>query len=193
MNTKKCSRCGWLFSTNDPARFCAICGAEFPGYKVEVPKRVPLPHGRVLSVRRPPEPTSTVRTLKRYYREVARTDQQYADWLDRIKLIQKPYTTLTEAQWLEACRYFGGCALCDSLDIETRGFFIPFSDGGMYCNWNVIPLCDKCATMTITQKNPFRRMHGELNRSLEVRRGLGLKKVQAVADYLNERIDEAIG
>jgi hypothetical protein len=47
--------------------------------------------------------------------------------------------------------------------------------------------------MTITQKNPFRRMHGELNRSLEVRRGLGLKKVQAVADYLNERIDEAIG
>jgi len=78
------------------------------------------------------------------------------NWLYNVSVATENLHTLTEEEWQEACRYFEGCAFCGSEDISTRGFLIPFKDGGEYTAWNVLPLCDTCAARSIRQPNIFR-------------------------------------
>lgn len=84
------------------------------------------------------------------------------NWLYNMSVASENMHTLTEEEWLEACRYFEGCAYCGSEDISTRGFLIPFKDGGEYAAWNVLPLCDKCGTRSIRQPNIFRTFKARL-------------------------------
>lgn len=83
-------------------------------------------------------------------------EEQYNEWLKRIAAVPKNYPTLTEEQWMKACRHFNGCAKCGDENIEARGFFISFKNGGRYCDWNIIPLCSRCAADWNIAKNPFR-------------------------------------
>ncbi len=76
-------------------------------------------------------------------------------WLEKVRQVPADYPTLTEAQWLEACSFFNGCARCYSEEIDTRGFFVGRELGGRYCDWNVIPLCAKCAKMWRLDKSMF--------------------------------------
>jgi hypothetical protein len=99
-------------------------------------------------------------------------------WVERIKKIPRNYPTLTEAQWLEAVRHFNGCALCDDESVDTRGYFIPFVRGGRYCNWNIIPVCYKCALKARALPNYFLWDRP--------------KDLLKIIDYLEERIDEAL-
>ena len=87
-----------------------------------------------------------------------RVYDRFDAWLELITFVKKPLITLTEAQWLNACRYFNGCAFCESEIIDTRALFIPFKNGGKYCDWNVVPQCQKCANRRILKNNPFTSM-----------------------------------
>lgn len=103
----------------------------------------------------------------------------YQDWLEKIRKIPKDYKTLTEEQWLQAVRHFDGCALCGAESIDTRGYFVPFELGGRYCDWNIIPMCSKCATKNKTNYNWF----------LEAKQPVGLVDI---ITYLEVKVDAAI-
>ena len=104
----------------------------------------------------------------------------YEEWCERIKKIPKTYPTLTEAQWLEAVKHFDGCALCENETVDTRMYFIPLSKGGRYCDWNIIPVCEKCATQVKPQRNFF---------AVASKRPIGLQKI---VDYLEDKINGAL-
>ena len=107
-----------------------------------------------------------------------RRREVYNEWIEKIKTIPKDYPRLTEAQWLEAVKHFNGCAMCNSEYVESRWYFIPFKLGGRYCDWNIIPVCYKCATKIRNNPNYF--LH---------ERPVGLIKI---IDYLEEKVNEAI-
>lgn len=106
-----------------------------------------------------------------------------------MRKVPKNYPTLTEDQWLAACRYFDGCARCHSDEIDTRGFFISAKLGGRYCDWNVIPLCEKCANawdLTISVfRNAEHRDHAR--RTTEHR-----ECMKKIVEYLGGKLDDAI-
>lgn len=113
-------------------------------------------------------------------------------WKEDISKIPTPYTTLTEEQWLEACNHFGGCAYCGRDQIDSRAMFIQFKDGGRYCNWNIIPACEKCETMYKSTDNPFLRMDQKINnrRDSQARKyGLSLTKLARIVDYLHSKME----
>ena len=114
--------------------------------------------------------------------------RRYDAWLEKVKAVPKDYPTLTEAQWLEACRHFDGCARCYSRDIDTRGFFVGAKLGGRYCDWNVIPLCEKCASNWDLEQSMFRyaEMRDHDKRSTEYRECLA-----KIVDYLGGKLDVA--
>lgn len=107
-----------------------------------------------------------------------RREAIFDEWLDKVARVPKNYPTLTEAQWLEAVKHFGCCAMCGSEHIDTRGYFIPFKLGGRYCDWNVIPICEKCAFQFRKNPNFFLRQ-----------RPAGLINI---IDYLEEKLNAAI-
>lgn len=116
----------------------------------------------------------------------------YNNWLNMIRAIPTPYKTLTEAQWLEACKHFGGCAYCGTPEIEARSMFIPFKDGGRYCDWNIIPACERCETTYKAKQNPFLRMDNSLNRNpgnQAKKYDLSLEKLQRIVDYLQSKME----
>lgn len=144
MNTKTCKHCGWVYPITQPGTKCKMCGTPFEivmcskcGKPTPVESMQP---GTCMcrSCRNAVE-RATINRSNAFYREV------FDDWIAAINAIPRSYGTLTEQQWLDACRYFDGCAKCGSKDIDTRGFFIGAELGGRYCDWNVIPLCEKCA------------------------------------------------
>lgn len=115
-------------------------------------------------------------------------ETKFEAWKQRIAAVPKDYPTLTEEQWMEACRHFGACAQCGAETIEARGFFVGFESGGRYCDWNVIPLCHKCATDWKKVQNPFRLawVRDNMNRAFNRRECL-----KRIVDYLGGRLDAA--
>lgn len=73
------------------------------------------------------------------------------EWLENLKDTQ----LLTDDAWLETCRYFRGCALCDSPDIDARIFLVPYKYGGRYVASNVIPVCTHCFSLINKLNTPF--------------------------------------
>lgn len=90
--------------------------------------------------------------------------------------------TLTEAEWLETCRYFGGCATCGNSHVESRQYFVPFSAGGRYTVWNVFPMCADCAKHLRLISNPF----------IWLDRRIGAKSLEGLTDERRERLIEFI-
>lgn len=83
-------------------------------------------------------------------------DEELKEWLEITDI---PFKVLSEEQWLETCRFFGGCALCGNEHIESRQFFINFKDGGKYTVWNMFPACSECSKHVRQVSNPFVWMH----------------------------------
>lgn len=154
MNTKTCKNCGWVYPITQPGRRCLICGELFdivictvcgePTPKEEI-------SGRTLWCK--------ACTNARDANAKAQHRQELVDefdvWIGKIKSVPKDYPTLTEQQWLEACVFFDGCARCHSDEIDARGFFVGAKLGGRYCDWNIIPLCEKCAVNWNLTKSAF--------------------------------------
>jgi hypothetical protein len=110
-----------------------------------------------------------------------------------IAKIPEPYTYITNDQWLETCAHFKGCALCGEDEtgnrgIDARGYFITPQEGGKYCVWNVIPMCEYCATAQRTQPNLFRMYNTRLGKKGMVGGIKTYKRIIGVADYLLSKI-----
>ena len=116
--------------------------------------------------------------------------ERYNDWLGKIK--KQPIQPLTEEQWMEACRYFEGCAYCGASEISARSMFIDYANGGRYCAWNIIPACERCETCVKRDINPFKRLDQRINRkaaSQAKRYGFSLSKLQKIVDYLETKME----
>lgn len=184
MTTKTCEKCGWVLAIQDPKLYCPICGTRF---KVGICSKCGKPveyylHNRCVcrycydTVVRKPGAMQRVRQRRR---------DVYDEWLAKIRQIPKDYPTLTEEQWLAAVKHFNGCALCKEPVVDTRQYFIPFKYGGRYCDWNIIPVCDKCAERT----GGYKKKVANYNYFLKEPQPIGLMDI---VDYLGGKINEAI-
>lgn len=190
MATKTCKKCGWQLSTKDPRLSCPVCKTPWTEGVCKICGEYTTNLSPTRGVCKPCR-NETARDIALDYqrRLTDKSEETYAEWLKMIQQIPKPYKTLTEEQWLEACRYFDGCALCTRSHISTRAYFIPFSDGGSYCAWNIIPLCDICATALKLQKNPWRRLDKRLNSNLDLSHGDPMKHLENVVRYLQSKFE----
>ena len=194
MTNRTCTGCGWVYpaSFNEPR--CRFCGTEFTERicpdcgKLKTPYKKHSPICRDCYNRSQREGDHDERMLRWRAKRIATVEEKYAEWLKQITAA--PFRPLTEEQWLKACRYFGGCALCDTPEIEARGYFIQFEQGGRYTAWNILPLCELCATELKKQLNPFRRLDTQLNNNLPVVRGISKDKLNKATEYLQERLNE---
>ena len=186
MNTKKCSKCGWVYPVMWPGRRCRFCQEPFKdglcsccgNYSEKL-------HNGIC------QQCHTI--MHRAWRKgrVDNAEVAYKKWLDKIKDLPYPSPTLTEEQWMEACRHFGGCAYCGDATIDARSMFIQFKDGGRYCAWNIIPACERCETARKSSTNPFLRMDNSYHRGSEHaarKYGHTLENLNKIVDYLQERM-----
>lgn len=188
MSIRTCKFCGWQYPIDHKGRYCKICGQPFdevwcvsckqlkPATKFDVARIV------CRKCRRP---------LKNGYRRVhvQKLDDMHQEWLDKVRRVPKDYPTLTEEQWLDACAYFDGCARCGNKEIDARGFLISPKLGGRYCDWNVIPLCEKCANTWDLELSIFR--HAE-HRDHVTRANIYRECLKNIVEYLGGKLNEAI-
>ena len=192
MNTKKCSKCGWVYPKEWPGRTCKFChGPIQGGFCIKCGEWFDdLHHKKGMCKKCWAEVN-----LKWKYDRKANAETKYNDWLALIKKIPTPYKTLTEDEWLEACAHFGGCAYCGDEQIDARAMFIQFKKGGRYCAWNVVPMCDKCAKIHGTLTNPFDSMDLTVHRrksEIAKKYNHDLDKLQVIVDYLYKKLEELI-
>ena len=159
MPTKTCKNCGWVYPITQPGSRCLICGAPFDLVICrecgEVkPIEQMMPNNKTWC-RQCYNAYAKVKHHEYNKRFKSISEARYNAWLDKVHKVPTDYPPLTEAQWLEACEYFKGCARCASEDIDARGFFIGRSLGGRYCDWNVIPVCEHCAKIWALDLNVF--------------------------------------
>lgn len=125
--------------------------------------------------------------------KVDNADNAYNEWLDKVNIQLKTDTeTLTESQWMEACKHFGGCAYCGDTSIDARSMFIAFKDGGRYANWNIVPACERCETSHKHIENPFKRMDQHLYRSQDNQArkyNYSVENLQKITDYLQSKME----
>lgn len=186
MSTKKCSKCGWEYPIDWPGRTCRFCREPFiDGICSRCGKYSEKLHrGRC---------QACYTEMHRDWRDKHRSnaDAAYKEWMKKIESQPYPYQALTEEQWMEACRHFGGCAYCGDAEIDARSMFISFKEGGRYCAWNVIPACEKCETALKIDPNPFLRMDDRYHRGSahSARKcGFTLENLQRIVDYLERKM-----
>lgn len=216
MNSKtrkpgKCYKCGWDYPASYGANVCKFCGGPVyrnvgpePGYCKDCgayvnnvhtyqDHRCSKCHNSMYkdSIKSKPDyyerRSAAVKRLKAKY--AARADKVYADWLAQLKQVNTH--TLTEEEWLQACRHFGSCAFCGSESIDARMYFIRHTEGGKYNACNIVPACEQCANDFKRNPNPFRTMDNCLNDSAGRYRGQNRARLKAIVDYLQARIEEA--
>ena len=193
MNTRTCRNCGWVHPATYQKRKCKFCNAAMPydthcAYCGKFVAKVNKSDWLC-------KDCSTMYARQREKNIRIRNNKKYEEWLDEIKLIPTPYKTLTEDEWLAACKHFGGCAYCGSDDISARSMFIDFKDGGRYCSWNIIPSCERCETAWKSTNNPFIRMNSTIGRchnSAAKKYGWNTTKLQTIVDYLHAKIEEVL-
>lgn len=191
MNTKTCSKCGWVYPINWPGHTCKFCHTKFTYGLCTVcgewtdnlnkDNQCNVCHAKIS------------KAWHQNRRDTA--ENKHKEWCDMITKIPTPYKTLTEDEWLAACNHFGGCAYCGTDQIDARAMFIQFKHGGRYCAWNIIPMCDKCAKIHTTMDNPFKRMDAGINRcknSMAVNYKHDLQKLQKIVDYLRSKLEALI-
>ena len=197
MNTKTCKRCGWVYPITQPGNRCRICGTTFDVVlcvrcgaltpKEELPNQS---SSYCRSCYRAIAREAKARTGKiRHQRFLDRKKDEFDEWLSKVHSVPADYPTLSEAQWIDACRFFGGCARCGSADIDTRGFFISRANGGRYCDWNIIPLCEKCAGIWNLDKNQFLYT---VTKSYTSKRLDFQDQLKKIKQYLEAKLDAAV-
>ena len=205
MNTKICKRCGWEYPITQLGNVCKICGEQFDVVVCRMCGAIVTGDERVTNTNLCKECKHKFynASSKKTNAKVRKANEERFDaWLEKVKKVPKGYPTLTETQWLEACTHFNGCARCHSEEIDTRGFFVGMQLGGRYCDWNVIPLCERCAKTWDLQANPFiitRWRDHNRNKNLKP----GDKKsddcyeyrdsLDNIVKYLEVKLDHAIG
>ena len=190
MATKTCKKCGWEIDRKNTLRscpvchtkydegYCCICGAYCTGNDYVKHNYCRDCYNEVYGA-----PT---RAIQRKAAIQANKDM-YNEWYGKMLNVPADYHTLTEDEWLEVCKHFNGCAICGDMEISARAFFIPFKEGGRYCNWNIIPVCEACSIrwQTVT-KMPT---HTPFSNYLQLTNGK--QTLQNIKEYLEVRLDAA--
>ena len=188
MYTRMCKNCGWEHPPSYIGRKCIICGQLFDVLKC-------ITCGEIkpadLFVREHNQCKACKLKHKNAHREQHRInlENQFEEWLDKIRRVPKSYPTLTGEQWIEACRHFDGCARCSSKDIDSRGFFVGAKLGGRYCDWNIIPLCERCANTWNLNKSAFKYIEKRAYNMKDLSFKSNLSKI---IDYLGGKLDNAV-
>lgn len=174
MNTKKCEGCGWIYPLTYPERRCRFCGTEFKyrfcakcgNYERLGPSGIcrKCESKRVMAARSPEYNVAQVELWRQ--RNIQRAEHKFDSWLKLIAAVPQPLKILTQEEWIAACSHFDRCALCGHSEIAARAFFIAFRFGGRYAAWNVIPVCEKCATVLKKPNNPFMKYDKEVLASI---------------------------
>lgn len=189
MSTRTCKCCGWVYPERHVGITCIVCGQPFeerwcPSCRQLKPaSSFDKRYNICKKCRRPIENHATRKRLQKL-------DDMFKEWVDKVQRVPKDYPTLTEDQWLAACSYFDGCARCHSKDIDTRGFFIGAKLGGRYCDWNIIPLCEKCATTWNLEQSIFRNAE---RRDYDARSTEYRECLAKIVEYLGGKLDDAAG
>lgn len=193
MCTRKCEGCGWEYPITYTNAKCRFCGSLVEGAK-QLRRRCPMcneiklfntadTYCRSCKNEYARVEIAKFVELEREWQSIAEALMKYS-FTDRISKIPKPYKFLTEKEWYQTCSYFNGCALCGADEISTRAFFIPFKDGGRYCAWNVIPLCEECTTRSAKAKvSPF---------SLRPNKYYNPERIKIISDYLSTKFKEIL-
>lgn len=188
MSTRKCNKCGWEYPATWPGKTCKFCHSPMEGGQCascgKFAEKLNKYNNRC-------KECSTKAHRAWSQGRVDKAEIEFKDWLSTIEAIPKPHKTLTEDEWLEACRHFGGCAYCGEPEIEARSMFIPFKLGGRYCSWNIIPACERCETSVKLTDNPFKRMDNIYNRGKgrqTNKLGFTLDNLNRIVEYLKRRM-----
>lgn len=158
---KKCPKCGWEYPVVYPRNYCRFCNTMFTtGVCSRCLKFGELLAGSTICRECAKILDKDKQTVSEYInnkvrRWRARRRKEFEDWVKLVNKANKNLKLLTEAEWLEACDYFKGCALCGKEEISARSFFIAYKYGGRYAAWNIIPTCEQCNKNMHRQQNPF--------------------------------------
>lgn len=163
--TKTCSGCGWVYPLLYQDNFCKFCRTRFPkNFCIVCGEYTKMYDGRLCAkcTSRRNFSYSTIESKRidnRRFLQRKRDayEASFNEWLSMIDRVRKPLHTLTNDEWISACKHFGGCATCGGHTIDARGMFVPFGFGGRYAAWNIIPVCEECATSLKRRQNPFVR------------------------------------
>lgn len=190
--TKVCSKCGWEFPVTSKGRNCRFCKTPFlEGFCASCGTygkfATGTPHCKKCHSKKTNDPKYNYR---KYQKPLEEAEDRFDEWLHVISKVPLPARTLTQDEWLEACAYFGKCAVCSSEEIAARSFFVTFKFGGRYANWNIIPVCEKCATSLVHQQNPFIHYHTWLNFNIK-KRGVTSDTIKNITAYLRPRLEAA--
>ena len=109
MNTRKCKKCGWEVPATQRGAKCPVC--REPYEEVVCSKCGKLVSGKdkvksskIALCRECHNATEREHMVKYRMKHYARLDELYEQWLEKVQIVPKSYPTLTEEQWLEACR-----------------------------------------------------------------------------------------
>lgn len=158
---KKCPKCSWEYPVVYPRIYCRFCNTMLT---TGICSRC-LTFGELLAGSTICRECAKVldkdkQTVTEYNREKmrrwrAKRRKEFEEWVKLVNKANKNLKLLTEAEWLEACNYFKGCALCGKEEISARSFFIAYKYGGRYAAWNIVPTCEQCNKNMHRQQNPF--------------------------------------
>ncbi len=171
--------------------YCKVCGKPSDKLRIDTPVCPDCFRIRSRHYHRNDSVENKNRLARGLIRRVrAKAEIQYTEWITKLTSVDTH--TLTEDEWLAACTYFKGCAICGGVDISARSYFIPFAAGGRYNACNVLPCCEQCATSLKKQPNPFIRFNKVLCLSSTIIRGAGADTLAKIVDYLDARLQEVI-
>lgn len=189
MVTKTCKSCGYTVDREKRTRTCPECGTVFDenycvccGCYCTPPDLIKGSYCKECYDTLIRKPGAEKRSKDKWNNNIMSI---WNDWQSKISKVPQQYPPLTEAQWLETCKHFNGCAFCGSDDISARGYFVPFNMNGRYCDWNIVPLCEKCAMTaqnmsTAINYNPFKSLaRKDLERFYSIINYLGDKLIVA--------------
>ena len=101
-------------------------------------------------------------------------DKQFDDWLDKIKLVPKDYPSLTEAQWLEACKH-----------LKSKGINIRLNTNGLSDLINkketAKEICEVVDSVSISLNAPTKEKYNEVTRP-----SFGEKSFDAMLKFAKE-------
>lgn len=202
-----CPKCGHVYPNSYTSTKCKFCGTTFDVQicstcKKLVPTYKFYRRSNGYLTRRCPEcnrknardwdnahkEQRLARVYRFYDKRLIAAEKEMYDWMEKLQRL--PPKVMSEDEWLETCRYFGGCAICGSEYIETRHFFIPFEEGGKYAVWNMIPLCGTCAAgLPKSIGNPFKWFDKYFGNAEAL--GLNEERKNKLVSYLYNKMKEA--
>ena len=185
MNTKKCSKCGWVYPMEWPGGTCRFCHGPLDYQRCcRCHKYVTKLYSGICIE------CSKAAHYEWVHKKKEQANDALSDWVSKIST--QPTKPLTEEQWIKACKHFGGCAYCGNANIDVRSMFIRYKDGGRYCAWNIVPACERCETVRKSIHNPFLRMDQSFYRGSSdpaKKYGFSLENLQRIVEYLQSNME----